>query len=138
MPGRRPAVIVAGEKDGPIVQALVADSGYDYLRDLDWSRVSPWWLIAILDGKPAGCIQIAASLPIGRMEYLCIRRMLSHRDRAKVAHALSWRAMAYLRGMGCGMVQGIVGAPYEGWVKRMVKRGARVVVSGDMVARRLR
>ena len=135
---RLPAIVLADDTDSAAVRALIADSGYDYLLDLDWTRVAPWWLLAILRDQPVGCIQMGASLPIGRLEYLCISRRLGHADRARTAYQLMHFGMAYLRQTGCSMVQGIVGAPYEGWVSRLVRRGGVVVVSGDMVARRLR
>ena len=135
---RLPAITLADDTDAPAVRALVADSGYDYLLDCDWTRIAPWWLLAILRDQPVGCIQMGASMPIGRLEYLCIARSLRHADRARVAYQLMHFGMAYLRQTGCSMVQGIVGHPYEGWVNRLVRRGGFVVVSGDMVARRLR
>lgn len=135
---RRPAILLAGDEDAPMVRELVTRQ-YPYLDALDWTKIAPWWLIAVQDERIVGALQIGASLPIGRIEYLCISPALRHADRARAAFHLMHTALGYLRRLGCSMAQGIIGKPYsDNWTERLLKRGGVVVVSGDMVARRLR
>lgn len=134
---RRPTIALADDTDAAAIREL-AVAQYPYLADCDWSKVAGWWLVAVLDDRICGAIQMAGCLPIGRLEYLCISGNLGEQDRAKVAHKLMWSAMGTLQRMGCSMVQGIVGYDVEGWAEACTKRGAVVVVSGRMLARRLR
>ncbi|MFZ2651284.1 MAG: hypothetical protein WA210_14375 [Burkholderiaceae bacterium] len=134
---RRPSIQPADDTDAPAIRALLVGR-YPYLADCDWTKVAGWWLVAVLDDRIVGTVQLAGSLPIGRLEYLTIDEHLPKRDQAKVAHKLMWSACGTLQRMGCSMVQGIVGFDVEGWAETLTRRGGVVVVSGRMVARRLR
>lgn len=134
---RRPTIALADDTDAAAIREL-AVAQYPYLADCDWSHVAGWWLVAVLDDRIRGCIQLAGCLPIGRLEYLCLDGALNQTDRGRIAHRLMYTAMGMLGQMGCSMVQGIIGYDVEGWAETCTRRGAVVVVSGRMVAKRLR
>lgn len=134
---RLPTITMSTDHDGPAILALLEPT-YPYLVELDWSHVGPSWMLASLNDRLVGCLQVMPGLPVARLEYLGIHPGLSHTQRAKVAYTLMHTAMGACRAAGCSMVQGIIGRSYEHWVDRLVARGGTVVISGDTVARRLR
>lgn len=133
----RPTITLSTDVDGPAILALLEPT-YPYLSELDWSSVGGWWMLAAEGDRLVGCIQLAATQPVGRLEYLGIHAGIGQRARARIAYYLMHTAMGFLRAAGCSMVQGIVGRSYEHWVERLTARGGTVVISGDTVARRLR
>lgn len=129
-------VTLAQNGDGDVVKNLVLHSGQTF-EGLDWHDIYPHWLLAQIESKPAGCLQVCVSKPVGRLEILSISPALGHRDRACVVKALVRQGMETLRLGGVGMAVGLIPFEFKGYKKLVKRRGGTVIGSGNLLARRL-
>lgn len=134
----RPEITVrlAENGDGEIVEKLVLSSGQTF-EDLDWHDIYPHWLLAEMEGKAVGCLQVCVSKPVGRLEILSITPALGHSDRARVVQTLLRQGLATLRLGGVGMAAGLIPFEHKGYKKLVKRRGGTVISSGNLLATRL-
>jgi hypothetical protein len=129
-------VRLAQDADGPRIGDLARASGFG-VEGIDWSRVHPFWLAAELDGRVVGAIQIITAQPIGWLEMLSLDPDLSHREQAVAVKALVERGTIALKAFGAQMAMGTVGGDRRSYMRVLERRGAVVVATGKLFAKRL-
>ena len=55
---------LASNEDGDGIHRLVLTSGFE-IPGLDWHDIYPHWLVAEIEGKIVGCLQVCLGKPIG-------------------------------------------------------------------------
>lgn len=117
---------MATAADGLTMGNMLHLSGFKF-EGVDWSKVSPNWLVAEIGGLIVGCICVYPGQPFGWKEFLCVEGELSHRARALVVRALHSQADALLRLAGSQFDCGGVGDDMPGYQRVIERRGARRV-----------
>ena len=130
-------VRLAEDVDGPAIGRLVVQAGFA-VATLDWSKVYPYWLVADREDRVVGCIQVCMGLPIARLELMATDPELSNRARARVVKALLIHGLAMLKREGAEIAAGVVPGKLKGYQKILLHRGAIIIWSGDLFAKRLR
>ncbi len=123
---------VAADSDGPTIGALAWDNGFR-LKGVTWDRVYPYWLVAELNHKIVGAVQISHGIPVARVETLCMDEKLSHRERAICARQILMAAMITLRSSGAQAITSLVPFKLKSYKRLIKNRGGKVVDSGNMI-----
>lgn len=128
-------VTLASNEDGPRIRQLLAETQAD-IEGLDWSDIYPHWLAVEKDGRIAGCINLAVSKPIGRLDFLAVDPSLGPHARGKVVRALILQGLATLRHAGCTASISQVSFDLRAY-KRILKKhfGAMVIGQGNWMLR---
>lgn len=132
-----PTLRLAADGDGGTIANLCAACGYHALDNVDWSRVYPYWLVAEIDGLILGAIQVAFSLPVGRIEFLAIEPELGIRDRAMLVRALAAQAQSTLRQGGCSLASFMIPDHLDSYRAILERRGAVVLFEGTTLIKAL-
>ncbi|MGI9297621.1 MAG: hypothetical protein ACR2QC_06965 [Gammaproteobacteria bacterium] len=126
---------LAEDSDGPRIRQLIAQTQAD-IEGLDWSEIRPYWIVVDREGEPVGCLNVALSKPVGRLDFLAIDPGLGPHARGRVVRALILQGLSALRRAGCSA--SISQVPFElKTYKKLLKKhfGAMVVGQGNMVLR---
>ena len=126
-------VRLATNADGPRIAEL-----QPHFVDLDWSDIYPYWLVAEKGGEIVGCLNVALSKPIGRLDLLSIDDSLSPHARGRAFRGLFMQGLATLGAAGAQTALGLV--PFElKSFKRVLKKhfNAEVVEQGNIIIVRL-
>lgn len=127
-------VRLATDEDGLRIKELQPAG----IEGLDWSNVHPYWIVADHDGRTVGCLNVAISKPIGRLDFLAVDSTLRPHARGKVVRALIIQGLAALKSAECSA--SISQIPFDlRAYKRILKKhfGAVVIGQGNMVLRGL-
>ncbi len=127
---------LATSEDGAAIERLVRQGGFP-IDGLDWSQVYPHWLVSENGAGINGCIQVCATLPIGRLEMLGIDDSLSHRVKAVVFRNLVIYGLTCLQASGCQALWSLVPFEMKGFKKMLKRRGAVVITNGNVLLKRL-
>lgn len=133
----RPTIRLALNGDGDRIRELVTTTQIN-IPTLDWSDIYPYWIAAEINGQIVGCLNVALSKPIGRLDLLAVDGSLSALARGRVVKALIVQGFATLMADGAGACLSVV--PYQLQVyKRILKKhfGAVVVGQGNMMIKGL-
>lgn len=109
-----------------------------HFADLDWTDIYPYWLVAEKGGEIVGCLNVALSKPVGRLDLLAIDESLSSHARGKAVRGLIMQGIATLKADGAQVALSIV--PFElKSFKRVLKKhfGSEVVEQGNAIITRL-
>lgn len=131
-----PTVRLAVDGDGETVRQLV-EKQHGMEGTLSWDRIAPYWLVAELDGQIVGALQTCPSRPVGRLEMLTVKRGTSHIAKVATVKALAYAGMAVVLAHGAQQVQMFVAEDLEEFREIMMDRGAVVLDTGFMLAKRL-
>lgn len=126
---------LAQNEDGERIRELVSNQVCD---GLDWSDVYPYWLVAENNGRIVGCLNVALSKPIGRLDTLGVDGSLNPHARSKAVRGLILQGIATLKANGSGACLSIV--PFElRTYKKILKKhfDALVIGQGNMIIKRL-
>jgi hypothetical protein len=123
--------------EGHDLARLAKTAGFN-LPDLDWSLVSPYWLVAEYEDRLIGCIQLCPSVPIARLEMLCMETDLPHRVKALAVKSLLIDGCAALVKMGAQYVSGLVDEGLAGYERVLKKRGAFLQSKGHLYLMKVR
>ena len=126
-------VRLATNEDGERIKTLQPQ-----FPDLDWTDIYPYWLVAEKGGKIVGCLNVALSKPVGRLDLLAIDDSLSPHARGKAVRGLIMQGMATLKADGAQLVLSLVPFPLKSY-KRILKKhfNAEAVEQGNMIIARL-
>ena len=126
---------LALNEDGPRVEELASPQTGP---GLDWSGIYPYWLVAEKEGKIIGCLNVALSKPVGRLDILAIDNSLSPHARGKAVRELILQGIATLKASGSTACLSIVPFKLKSY-KRILKKhfNAVVVEQGNVIIRRL-
>lgn len=112
----------AGPNEGPVVFTILDNQGVTLAHQVDWSRpLGPYWLL-YCDPDPLGCINVNPGTPVGRLEWLTVRKDTPKRAYACAIRDLCYAGMTVLRHGGSQFVAGYVNDQDVGWKKVIEKR----------------
>ena len=129
-------VRLAQNKDGDDIHGLVSSSGQE-ISGLDWSDIYPYWLVVEMDGRIVGCLQVCAGKPMGRLDWLAYDQGLSHQSRARVIKIMVDQGFLVLKLHGAQIVACMVDFEDKAFKRILKKRGGVVMVTGNLIVRRL-
>lgn len=98
---------LALDEAGPEIGKLLAENGV-VLPGVTWGKVFPHWLIATAGDQVIGCLQIMPVKPIGRCEFLYVRKSAGFKERAIAIRKLMVQGIATCHAAGCAYVAGVV------------------------------
>lgn len=128
----RVEIRVATNEEGPIVGKLIYENGLT-IEGLNWSDISPYWLVAIVSGEIVGAIQTLPGKPFGRIEILSVKQDLEPLVRARVVGDLLENAVAVIRMFGGQVASGLIPFRHKYYKKVLKKRGGLVLDSGNII-----
>ncbi len=137
----KPEVIVrlARNDEGDTVAYLAASSGFVFDGwEIDWSDIYPHGLIAEIEGKVVGTVQICYGKPVGRLEMLALAHSLSRRERATVIMALTRVAEETLVQYGAQAASCMISFSMPDFKKFVKRNGGVTVDSGNIFLKRFR
>lgn len=128
---------LATNEDGPRIRELQVASGQAW-EGLDWSDIYPYWLVAEKGGNIVGCLNVAMSKPIGRLDLLAIDESLSPHAGGKAVRGLIMQGIATLKAGGVGASLSVVPFELKSY-KRILKKHFNAIVAGqgNMIIARL-
>ena len=129
-------VRLAQNEDGDTIHDLLHADGLN-LEGLDWHDIYPHWLVAEIEEKIVGCVEVLIGKPIGKMEFLATDDALSHRDRACVVKELFAQVGAVLKIAGVQMVSGSIPFEMKAYKRVVKRRGGVVLYSGNTFIKRI-
>ena len=102
---------------------------------IEWAEAVPDWLVAVVENKVVGCVQLCLGRPVGRVEVLCVQEGFSPRETHEVRLALCQAGYYALKETGSQIAVAMVSFKDKGF-KRMLKHRfeARVADSGNILA----
>lgn len=121
-------VRLAENPEGGMVKALLGAHA-----DHDFSTLNPYWLVAIVNGVIAGCIQVRHGRPIGNLDNLAVSSTLRWAHRGLVVERLLLEGCAVLRHNGSTVASGYVPAHLASYQTMLQNRGATVHSAGAMI-----
>ena len=132
------SIRMATNDDGPAVGALVEASlpSVD-LGKIDWSEVSPYWLVAEVDDQIVGCLQIALGKPFGHLEHLALVPDLPDRTKAKAVKAMVMRGLGMLTRHGAAFASFMVPFEMKSYARVLKRRGGVPIYRGNAFIKRL-
>lgn len=131
-----PTVRLAVNGDGETVRRLV-EKQHGMEGTLAWDQIAPYWLVAELDGRIVGALQTCPSRPVGRLEMLSLARDLAGPAKALTVKALAYAGMAVIRGHGAQQAQFFIPEDLGDYREILADRGAVVLDTGHMLAKRV-
>ena len=127
---------LASNEDGNRIKELVEAQAV--IEGLDWSDIHPHWIVAEKDGRIAGCINLAVSKPIGRLDFLAVDPSLGPHARGKVVRALILQGLATLKHTGCSASVSQIPFALQSYKKILKKHFDAIVIGqGNMLMRTL-
>ena len=101
---------------------------------VNWAEATGDWMVAEVEGKVVGCLQLCLGRPIGRLEMLCVQEDLDARSKHAIMRELARGGMFALQQTGSQIITVFVAFESKGF-KRMVKKyfGGRVTNSGNLL-----
>jgi hypothetical protein len=141
MKNERPNVQVrlARNDEAKVVQDLAACSGFAFDHwEIDWSDIHPHWLLAELDGKAVGTIQVCYGKPIGRLEIMGIPEEIPKKLRVYIIMALVTVGSTILTEYGAQGVSGMIPFSMPAYKRAAKRRGWSTLDSGNIMVKRLR
>lgn len=125
----RVTVRLAANSDGERIKDLITATQIT-IEGADWSDIYPYWLVAELHGTVVGCLNVALSKPIGRLDLLAVDKSLKPHARGRAVRALILQGMATLKADGAVATLSVV--PFELHAyKRILKKHFKAVVAGQ-------
>lgn len=123
--------------EGILVQSILHNQTVALATQVDWTQpLGPYWLL-YCDPDPVGCINVNPGMPVGRLEWLTVRKELPKRQYACAIRDLCYAGMAVLKQGGSQMIAGHVADYDMGWKKVIGRRGIQVVEHGTLYMGRL-
>lgn len=130
-------VRLALDEDGERIRDLLAQT-QGTIEGLDWSAIYPHWIVAETKDEIAGCINVAVSKPIGRLDFLAIDPFLGPHARGKAVRALIAQGLATLKHAGCSASFSLIPFNLQSYKKILKKHfGAIVIDQGNTMMRTL-
>ena len=118
--------------EGIVVQSILLNQNVELAHQVNWLLpLGPYWLL-YCDPDPVGCVNVNPGMPVGRMEWLTVKKELPRRQYACVIRDLCYAGMHILKGQGSQVVVGYVSNDHKGWKKVIERRGLRPVEDGTL------
>lgn len=117
----------ANHDEGLVVQSILENQSAGLAQWADWTLpLGPYWLL-YCDPDPIGCINVNPGMPVGRMEWLCVKKETPRRVYACAIRDLCYAGMAVLKQGGSQYVAGYVADHETSW-KNVIERRQLVPV----------
>lgn len=125
--------------DSEAQEVLELFSDWEQMDASDWTKIHPYWAVAVVDDVIVAAVQLCPSLPTGRIEHLNIKKGINKITATKAAHALIKYSEVAMLQMGCTLIAGYVEFRNKP-IKRLVQRhyNAQCIGSGSMLMWRLK
>jgi hypothetical protein len=134
----KPVVALSTPEDMQDVKRLCQQTGYDLpYNDIDWETSFPYWLVARVDEKIVGCLQVVPSRPMGYAEFLALDETLEPVLKARVFKAIESQAKAVMQLGGSSLMGFMITFPFKNYKRLLKRRGYGVVASGNILATRI-
>lgn len=122
----------AFDHEGLVIQSILLDQNVALANQVNWLLpLGPYWLL-YCDPDPVGCINVNPGTPVGRMEWLTVKKSVPKRKYACAIRDLCYAGMATLKQGGSQFVAGHVADYDMSWKKVIGKRGLQVVEHGTL------
>lgn len=109
--------------EGPLVQSILHNQNVALADQVNWNLpLGPYWLL-YCDPDPVGCIAVNPGMPVGRLEWLVVKKGLSRRQHALAIRTLCYAGMLVLKQQGSQLVAGYVADHMKGWKQVIERRG---------------
>ncbi len=117
--------------DAEVLAELTAVSLGPY--KVHWHDATHDWMVAEMEGKVYGCVQLCLGRPIGRVEMLCVDTALAPRAKHAIMLELMRGGMFALKHTGSQVIT-VFGEFGNKGFKRLIKKrfNARVTNSGNL------
>ena len=115
---------LAGPEDGPQLELLAMDNDFWFEGlNIDWTDVSPYWIVIEHDGEiVAGC-QACPSKPVGRIEILMLDSRLGMVARGIAYKMLVNTASNVLKAQGVQILSGLIPLDMPEYMDFVIGRG---------------
>lgn len=130
-----PTINFATNEEGPLIGELLKSNGFTI--EMDWSDISPSWLVAKEGEKIIGCVQVLPGKPIGRAEMLAVIPDLSSAKRANIAWRLIVATNAVFKLGGSQYATMMVLFENKQFKRLLKKRGAWTIGQGNIMIARI-
>lgn len=130
-----PEINFATNEEGPLIRDLLKANGFTI--EMDWSDISPSWLVAKDKGEIIGCVQVLPGKPIGRAEMLAVVPELSSAKRANIAWRLVVAINAVFKLGGSQYATMMVLFENKQFKRLLKKRGAWTIGQGNIMIARI-
>lgn len=127
---------LAKNEDGPRIRELAHANGFQ-LVGIDFEDIYPYWQAVEYQGEIIAAAQLCPGKPIARMELLCVDPEVSHILRSLCCQRLYAGISASARAMGAKCVTGMIPEELPAYKKFLLRRGCKVVTTGDLILWRL-
>lgn len=118
--------------EGIVVQSILLDRGIDLAKQVNWLLpLGPYWLL-YCDPDPIGCINVNPGMPVGRMEWLTVKKSVGRKKYACIVRDLCYAGMGALKSQGSQVVAGYVAHEHKGWKRIIERRGLIPVEDGTL------
>ena len=123
--------------EGWIIQTILESRQVPLATWADWSKpIGPFWLILETD-IPIGCINVNPGHPVGRLEWLVVRKNIPRRMYACAIRDLGFAGVEILRQQGSQMIACQIVEHEQGWQKVLQRRGFIQTEPGALYVGRL-
>ena len=115
---------MATNDEGGEIKELM-DANNNHMINVDWSEVSPYWVVADNGYGIVGCIQFLPGKPFTRVEFLCTHPDLSKTARYRLVVDLLWFCMALTRQMGAQIAFGTIPFGLDSYMRLLENNGGQ-------------
>lgn len=123
--------------EGPIIQSILDNQNVALADQVNWLLpLGPYWLV-YCDPDPVGCINVNPGMPVGRLEWLTVRKDIPKRTYACAIRDLCYAGMAVLKQGGSQLVAGYVNDTDTSWKRVIERRGLIPTEHGTLYIRSL-
>ena len=129
-------VRMAKNEEGDTIKGFAFEVGF-VDKDIDWSNIEPYWLVAEMEGMVIGTIQVCPSRPIGRLEVLYVIPEVKNELRRIAVTMLMMTGIQTLRENGAQLVGGLVDLENKSFEKFLETRGASTALTGKLMIWRI-
>lgn len=107
--------------EGPVVREILANQGVTLANQVRWDLpLGPYWILFCAP-DPIGCINVNPGMPVGRLEWLTVKKEVPKRIYACAIRDLCYAGMSVLKQGGSQVVAGYVADHDASW-KRVIER----------------
>ena len=109
--------------EGPVLYDILKDQNVPLVDWVDWTQpLGPFWLLLIKGLNPVGCINVNPGTPVGRLEWLVVKKSVPKRQYAIAIRDLLYAGATILQSQGSQIVAGQICDHEKGWQRVLQRR----------------
>lgn len=121
----RAALNAEGLQIRDLVSDMMGRYGAKLPDGLDWHNIEPYWIVAELDQRIVGCVQLVAALPMGSIGMFAMVPALTKVTKVKVTQTLLVESLKHLKRLGVQLVSARAAAEDRGFTSAIMRLGAK-------------